>query len=133
MATKHPKHRIIPRVLLKNKLLVHLEDKVVLGLHVFELIVILLLSAITTTVAVFLPNFLHNNTTDMTDKETKKIEEIVEDEYKPGQLKSDTPEWKIETEEDKDEYKPWQLKSDTPEWEIETEEDKGKYKPWQLK
>lgn len=66
MAVKHPKHRRIPKALLKSKLFAHMENKVVLGLHLLELIVILLLSAATATVAVF----LHSEAPEMTEKET---------------------------------------------------------------
>ena len=79
MAVIHPKHRRIPRTLLRTKLFKNakLDDKVILGMHLFELIVILILTAAAATVAVFLPTSLHNENVEMTEKETV-VEETIE-------------------------------------------------------
>jgi hypothetical protein len=53
--SRHPKERMIPRALLKYKAFKKFEDKVILGLHVFELTLILLIAVVTASMATFLP------------------------------------------------------------------------------
>lgn len=53
--TKHPKERMIPKLFLKCKKFKKFEDKVILGLHIFELTLIILIAAVTASMATFLP------------------------------------------------------------------------------
>lgn len=78
MAGKHPKDRRIPRTLLKVKALKGMENRVIMWVHVLELIVILFAAAVTVSTAFFiwmyrqhptLSNNLHNNAIEnMSDK-----------------------------------------------------------------
>jgi len=75
--SKHPKERMIPRTLLKYKAFKRFEDKVILGLHVFELTLILLIAAITASMATFLPKAEVTSTTTQTES---VVTPVVDDE-----------------------------------------------------
>gem|GEM_PF-2617339 len=58
--TKHPKERMIPKLFLKCKKFKKFEDKVMFGLHIFELTLIILIAAVTASMATFLPKTEEN-------------------------------------------------------------------------
>ena len=73
MANKHPKERIIPKALLKAKALKSMENKVIMWVHVLELIVIVAAATVTVTTAFFFSfnrhfNFNINSLHNMSDK-----------------------------------------------------------------
>lgn len=79
MAGKHPKHRKIPKTLLKAKAFKRLENKVIFWVHVLELIVIIAVAAVTVTTAFFFgfnKNFQHFNTNALDHMSDKAIEQL---------------------------------------------------------
>lgn len=77
MAIKHPKDRRIPKALLKTRMFKNsnLEDKVILWVHVLELIVIITLLAVTTATALYM------SISDKTDNTSHNSRTVTTREY----------------------------------------------------
>ena len=91
MAYKHPKHRRIPRTLLKIKALRHLENKLIWWIHVLEFVVIMLVAAWAVTTAFFF-NFFgmhHSNVNNVLNNSQPTMEKELETE-KTVDAKEDT-------------------------------------------
>ena len=89
MACKHAKDRKIPKAFKK------MEDRVILWVHVFELIVILFAAAVTVSVALFLKS---NVETPMVNEDVTPVETVEEVEDKTTIETTDKDEEKKEKE-----------------------------------
>ncbi len=91
MAGKHPKERKIPKTLLKAKAFKSMENKVIMWVHVLELVVIMLVAAGAVTTAFFL-NFFSMHETSILDNLTQPTmeKELETNDVKKTSVKEDT-------------------------------------------